>query len=147
MESHQVLITVETLLNSLIKLRAQQHVLLGCDELGNHTSGPPEKDHEQHTDYESPDAASSRYRCPGVTSCDGTPGSGQEHSSRTYLEQRLGRTRHHGQSTRTSAVSDSCCVWREIIPLFLGQGMMSVSSKGTKEKKRARNSNKKQLPV
>lgn len=42
-------------------------VFQGRDELGDHTGGPSEKDHEQHTDYESPDAPSSWHRCPGVT--------------------------------------------------------------------------------
>ncbi|KAG7244198.1 hypothetical protein INR49_004271, partial [Caranx melampygus] len=42
-------------------------VFQGRDELGDHTGGPSEKDHEQHTDYESPDAPSPRHGCPGVT--------------------------------------------------------------------------------
>lgn len=47
-------------------------VFQGRDELGDHAGRPSEKDHEQHTDNESPDAASSRHRCPGVTAdCDG----------------------------------------------------------------------------
>lgn len=46
----------------------------GRDELGDLTGGPSEKDHEQHTDYESPDAPSPRHGCPGVTDCDGPPG-------------------------------------------------------------------------
>lgn len=46
-------------------------VFQGRDELGDHTGGPSEKDHEQHTDYESPDAASPRHRCPGVMDCNG----------------------------------------------------------------------------
>lgn len=41
-------------------------VLQGCDELGDQFSGPSEEDHEQHTDYESPDAASPWHRNPGV---------------------------------------------------------------------------------
>ena len=41
-------------------------VFQGRDELGDHAGGPSEKDHEQHTDYESPDAASPWHRCPGV---------------------------------------------------------------------------------
>ncbi|KAF3702500.1 Ephrin type-A receptor 7 [Channa argus] len=45
----------------------------GRDELGNHTGGPSEKDHEQHTDYESPDAASPWHGCSSVTDCDGLP--------------------------------------------------------------------------
>lgn len=47
-----------------------------CDELGNHTGGPSEKDHEQHTDYESPDAASPWHGCSSVTSCDRKPRAG-----------------------------------------------------------------------
>ena len=43
----------------------------GRDEFGDHAGGPSEKDHEQHTDYESPDAASPRHGYPGVTDCDG----------------------------------------------------------------------------
>lgn len=41
-------------------------------------------------------------------------------------------------------MSDSSgCVWSEIIPLFLSEGLWSASSKGTKERKRAKNSDKK----
>lgn len=41
-------------------------------------------------------------------------------------------------------MSDSSgCVWSEIIPLFLSEGLWSASSKRTKERKRAKNSNKK----
>lgn len=39
----------------------------GRDELGDHAGGPSEKDHEQHTDNESPDAAPPRHGDPGVT--------------------------------------------------------------------------------
>lgn len=48
-------------------------VFQGRDELGDHAGGASEKDHEQHTDYESPDAASPRHGCPGVTNCDDRP--------------------------------------------------------------------------
>lgn len=72
-------------------------VFQGCDELGDHAGGPSEKDHEQHTDYESPDAPSPRHRRPGVT------GTGHHHlstgvkmKSKTDLEQRLGRNRDNG---------------------------------------------------
>lgn len=51
-------------------------VFQGRDELGNHTGGPSEKDHEQHTDYESPDAASPWHGCSSVTGCDGMPRAG-----------------------------------------------------------------------
>lgn len=41
-------------------------------------------------------------------------------------------------------MSDSSgCVWSEIIPLFLSEGLWSASSKGTKERKRAKNNKKK----
>ena len=46
-------------------------VFQGRDELGDHAGGPSEKDHEQHTDYESPDAAPPRHGRPGVTDRDG----------------------------------------------------------------------------
>lgn len=41
-------------------------VFQGRDELGDHAGGPSEKNHEQHTDYESPDVASPWHGCPGV---------------------------------------------------------------------------------
>lgn len=42
-------------------------------------------------------------------------------------------------------MSDSSgCVWSEIIPLFLSEGLWSASSKGTKERKRAKNNKKKE---
>lgn len=50
----------------------------GCDEFGNHAGGPSEEDHEQHTDYESPDAASPWDGRAGVTKRDGLPPSGRE---------------------------------------------------------------------
>lgn len=95
-------------------------VFQGRDELGDHAGGPSEKDHEQHTDYESPDAASPRHGCPGVT---GRSERG-ENKNKTYLEQCLGRTRDNRQSKRTSVMSGSSgCVWSEIIPLFLSEGL------------------------
>ena len=54
----------------------------GCDEFGDHAGGPSEKDHEQHTDYESSDATSPRHRCPGVT---GTGHLGQAVKTKTEL--------------------------------------------------------------
>lgn len=46
----------------------------GRDELGDHAGGPSEEDHEQHTDYEGPDAAPARQGRPGVTERAGPPG-------------------------------------------------------------------------
>lgn len=65
-----------------------------------------------------------------------------ENKNRTYLEQCLGHNRDNCQSKRTSVMSDSSgCVWSEIIPLFLSEGLQSASSKGTWERKRAKKRN------
>lgn len=50
----------------------------GCNEFGDHACGPSEEDHEQHTDYESPDAASPRNGRAGVMIRDGPPPSGRK---------------------------------------------------------------------
>ena len=121
-------------------------VFQGRDELGDHAGGPSEKDHEQHTDYESPDAAPPRHGRPGVTDRDGGAASDGATNKKTelYLEQCLGRNRDNRLRIRTSVMSDSSgCVWSEIIPLFLSEGLRSASSKGTEERRRAKNGNKK----
>lgn len=44
-------------------------------------------------------------------------------------------------------MSDSSgCVWSEIIPLFLSEGLRSAPSKGTKEEKGKKQQQKKKLP-
>ncbi|CAK6968207.1 Ephrin type-A receptor 7, partial [Scomber scombrus] len=122
----------------------------GRDELGDHAGGTSEKDHEQHTDYESPDAASSRHRCSGVMDCDGPPRTGRKKNNGEKKQDLSGSsawdgTRDNRQSKRTSVMSDSSgCVWSEIIPLFLSEGLWSASfEKGAKERKRAKNNNNK----
>lgn len=63
-------------------------VLQGCDELGDHFSGTSEEDHEQHTDYESPDAKSPRHGHPGVMIDYSAPcGQGGKELSRAALGQ------------------------------------------------------------
>ena len=108
----------------------------GRDELGDHAGGPSEKDHEQHTDYEGPDAPSPRHRCPGVT---GTGHLGQGRSPKQSLPGAAPGTFYRDlQSKQTSVMSDSSgCVRSEIIPLFLSEGLWSASSEGTQERKRA----------
>lgn len=81
-------------------------VFQGRDELGDHSGGPSEKDHEQHTDHEGPDAAPPRHRRPGVTTCD-TGGAASDRKQKLMWSSAWGRDQDTYQSERTSVMSES----------------------------------------
>lgn len=123
-------------------------IFQGRNELGDHASGPSEKDHEQHTDNESPDAASSWHRCPGVTECDELPWDRMKSKTELIWSSAWDVTGDNHRRKRTSVVSDyPGCVWSEIIPFFLREGLWTASSNGTEKRKMAKkNSTNKKLP-
>lgn len=57
--------------------------LQGRDESGHLAGGPPEEDHEQHTDYESSDAPPPWQGCPGVKEEGDRASEGQSVDPRT----------------------------------------------------------------